>query len=207
MLTAADCLPHIAGRADVVVRVHALLAFWGLVNAEADGRVRLGKALERVKAADRKSVKRCRWAGGGAVACRLCCRVRARVRACGAGRGCEFWKRASRRVRSRGGCFATTGTRLRGVRPREAGSLTGGAGRSVTQQPLERVYYSPREPARHPPGLLLSPTAYAHGLVPPTMCLHDFKRMAATDAVSLPLQPRPRSEEEEAGVAARALRE
>lgn len=44
-LEAIDCLRHLAADAATVVRVHAFLDFWGIINTDAQGRVRFQKTL------------------------------------------------------------------------------------------------------------------------------------------------------------------
>lgn len=44
-LDAIDCLRHLAADAATVLRVHAFLDFWGLINTDAHGRVRFQKTL------------------------------------------------------------------------------------------------------------------------------------------------------------------
>lgn len=40
-----DCLRHIAEDPALILRVHAFLDFWGIINTEAQGRVRFQKTL------------------------------------------------------------------------------------------------------------------------------------------------------------------
>ncbi|KAJ1476478.1 hypothetical protein T484DRAFT_1907878 [Baffinella frigidus] len=45
VLTASDCLHHIPRRADQIFLVHGFLAHWGIINTEADARIRYAKAM------------------------------------------------------------------------------------------------------------------------------------------------------------------
>lgn len=44
-LHAVDCLRHLASDPGTLLRVHAFLDFWGIINTDAQGRVRFQKAL------------------------------------------------------------------------------------------------------------------------------------------------------------------